>query len=134
MKNLNKKIGAVALAGMVVFGGVAVSGVKSFADVKPPVECGSQEINDEAWGKLEVAARKYDYKIIEFFGSGQNAKKEAKEAALEHKRQSGKKIYGGVRKLNQNNMEKLIYNIWRFDYKYVPVEFNGGVYLLELAY
>lgn len=31
MKNLHKKIGAMFLAGMVVFGGVAVSGVNSFA-------------------------------------------------------------------------------------------------------
>ena len=31
MKNLNKKIGAVALAGMVVLGGFAASGAQSFA-------------------------------------------------------------------------------------------------------
>ena len=31
MKNLNKKIGAIALAGMVVFGGVAAGGVQVFA-------------------------------------------------------------------------------------------------------
>ena len=105
MKNLNKKIGAVALAGMVVFGGVAVSGVKSFADVKPPVECGSQEINDKAWEKLESVARKYDYKIIEFVGKGPEAKKEAKREALKYKQASGKKVYGGVRALKESNME-----------------------------
>lgn len=32
MKNLNKKIGAVALASMVVLGGFAASGAQSFAD------------------------------------------------------------------------------------------------------
>lgn len=32
MKNLNKKIGAIALAGMVVFGGVAASGLRVHAD------------------------------------------------------------------------------------------------------
>ena len=43
MKNLNKKIGAVALAGMVVFGGFAASGAQAFANSFGP------------YGQLELA-------------------------------------------------------------------------------
>lgn len=50
MKNLNRKLSVIALSGMAVFGGVAVSGVQAFADSGVKVE---QQAQDKAAEKLQ---------------------------------------------------------------------------------
>lgn len=63
MKNLHKKIGAMVLAGMVVLGGVAVSGVNSFAASKEKVSV--INIQDAKHKKVNFYCKKYGAEIID---------------------------------------------------------------------
>ena len=59
MKNLHKKISAMLLAGMVVVGGFAVSGVQSFAAAKvdnPAVKSQIQRLNSYSRGYGKVVS------------------------------------------------------------------------------
>lgn len=126
MKNLHKKISAIILAGMVVSGGVVASGVSSFANSVNINQL--QQQNDDVEEMLKVHLRKYDYKIEGRYSS----KEAAKRAALKQK--GHKKVYGGVRVLKDSNIDKLLYNLWRFNYQVVAIQYKGKYFVIELPY
>ena len=128
MKNLNRKISAVALSSMVMFGGVAVSGISSFAASSKGVSVEQQK--DGVRERLEAHCRKYDYRVKEEFSS----KEEAKQAIKAIKDQGFFKVYGGIRKLNKGNIDKLLKQLWRYNYERVVVEFEGKLFLIGLDY
>ena len=128
MKNIHKKISAIILAGMVVSGGVVASGVSSFADSSPVSISQSQQSKDKVKEKLKSYLRKYDYRIKGEYDS----KEAAKEAALKYK--GRKKVYGGVRSLNDKNIDKLLYKLWSFNYQIVAVEYKGRYFVIGLDY
>lgn len=59
MKNLNRKLSVIALSGMAVFGGVAVSGVQAFA-AQPEVKV-EQQVKDEAAEKVQNLIKEAGY-------------------------------------------------------------------------
>ena len=70
MKNLYKKLGAIALAGMVVAGGFAASGAQSFANSKKPYPYLIQKFQkEEELEKKREEAKEKVQKIIESFGN-----------------------------------------------------------------
>ena len=129
MKNLNKKIGAVALASMVVFGGVAASGVGSFAAAKESVSV-SQENKDKAWLDLQAACRGFDYRVAKEYAN----EKEARAALKDIKQKEPKrKIYPGIRKL-PHNPKKALSRLWHVNFERVVVKFEGKYFLIKLDY
>ena len=127
MKNIHKKISAIILAGMVVSGGVVASGVSSFAN-SSQVSINQSQQKDDVEEMLKKHLMKYDYRIKAEYPS----KKAAKEAALKYR--GYKKVYGGVRVLKDSNIDRLLYNLWRFDYKIVAIQYEGRYFVIELAY
>ena len=125
MKNIHKKISAIILAGMVVSGGVVASGVSSFAN---SVNINQQQQNDDVEEVLKEHLRLYDYRIKGEYDS----KEAAKEAALKYK--GRKKVYGGVRSLNDKNIDKLLYKLWSFNYQIVAIEYKGRYFVIGLDY
>lgn len=89
MKNLNKKICAIALAGMVVFGGVAASGLQSFA-ASGAASFQQKRVHDnqvideieEMLEKLSLEKGCKKYEILAVYGSRERAEKELKEGKV----------------------------------------------------
>ena len=127
MKNIHKKISAILLASMVVSGGVVASGVSSFANSNSVFINQSQQ-KDDVKEMLKKHLKMYDYRIKGEYPSKESAKK----AALQYR--GRKKVYGGVRKLNEKNIDRLLYNLWRFNYQIVAIEYQGHYFVIGLDY
>ena len=128
MKNIHKKISAILLASMVVSGGVVASGVSSFANSNSVSISSLQQNKDKVEEMLKEHLRLYDYRIKGEYDS----KEAAKEAALKYK--GRKKVYGGVRSLNDKNIDKLLYKLWSFNYQIVAIEYKGRYFVIGLDY
>ena len=81
MKNLNKKIGAVALAAMVLAGGVAASGVKSFAagqasSIQREVIENDENVKEIMRALADLSGKKYQ--VLKIVNSKQDVKSELK--------------------------------------------------------
>ena len=110
MKNLNRKLSVIALSGMAVFGGVAVSGVQAFA-AGNEVAVVEQEVKDEAAEKLQKLIRDAGFGgIYEAVKSGdkKDLLKEAAEIA------AGSKFFNrGSRSISKNNPKKSLEKLLR---------------------
>ena len=58
--------------------------------------------------------------------------KAAKEAALKYK--GYKRVYGGVRALNNKNIDKLLYKLWSVNYQVVAISYEGQYFVIGLEY
>lgn len=125
MKNLHKKISAVLLAGMVVFGGFAASGVSSFAA--------------SASSKVSInPGQEQDIKRVKFYSKlygnvlVMNSEKELKDYASRYSRRL---FYNNGRNVRISNAAQISQHLQKAKYlgkKFVKVEFHGLYYLIEL--
>ena len=95
MKNLNRKLSVIALSGMAVFGGVAVSGVQAFA--APKGASVKQEVSNVENVKNEIklalgnlSGKHYD--ILEVVNSRAEAKKVLQDGILSKQNKVSKYI------------------------------------------
>ena len=126
MKNLNKKIGAVALAGMVVAGGVAAAGVQSFAasESKSLIGQEQQQNNEKAERRLNFYCGFNGYKVLDSFNNPKDIKKEARKHA------GISRVYSSIIDLNSENifdkLDRLLSGRWNI----VMVRYEGMYYLI----
>ena len=123
MKNLHRKISAMLLAGIVVFGGVAVSGVSSFA--------ASSRVSSVA---LQSEARRMK-SVCGMYGD---------EASLVKDESEFNKLIGDCNKSDLYNRGKkvIVRNPYElpghlrsakyYGKKYVKVQYNSGLYLIKI--
>ena len=128
MKNIHKKISAILLASMVVSGGVVASGVSSFANSNSVSISSLQQNKDKVEEMLKEHLRLYDYRIFGKYYS----KEAARKAALEYK--GYKRVYGGVRSLNEKNIDRLLYRLWSVNYQVIAIEYKGQYFVIGLDY
>ena len=127
MKNLHRKISAMLLAGMVVFGGVAVSGVSSFAasSEQISVKKSLQEINAR---KVKNIVGMCGYNVVSVNNNGKEIDKIAKEkyAGIKYQKSSGSNLKNPYQiPLNLNNSK-------RYGYGLVKVLCQDVYYLIKL--
>lgn len=117
MKNLNKKLSVIALSGMAVFGGVAVSGIQAFAAGNEVVV--EQEVQDEVAAELDKLILKsgFSYKVLH----SNNSKDKAREVMKEK--------YGGSSRLNNYAPSVKKSNIKRYLQKFA--EDGARVFVLK---
>lgn len=127
MKNLHKKIGAMVLAGMVVLGGVAVSGVNSFA------ASGNNRVSSLNHIK-ELQERKVK-NIIRGRGNLLGASSDEKEINnIKNKKYKDKKWRKNqVSKVNgQCEIPLILSKVKRSPWEVIKVEWKGIYYLIEV--
>ena len=129
MKNLNKKIGAVALAGMVVFGGFAAGGVQSFA-AEQASSVVKEKIQDDGVQELQAMINLlYFVNIYKVLESSKDKKKLISKA---EKICEGSKFFvRGSMKLNSKSPEKSLNNILGRKLGALVVKFGDNYYLIE---
>lgn len=129
MKSFYRKISAVALASMMLFGGVAVSGVQSFAGSQSLIGV-AQRDPEQDWEKIDDFFKKIHklFKVDDSAGSRGEARLKAN------------KLYAGVQKyqsiilkLNDRNFEKRL-GMLSSEYDAFIVEYNGMFYLISNKY
>ena len=122
MKNLHRKISAMLLAGMVVFGGVAVSGVSSFAasskvySVASEYEVKKMSSICKSYGEVIVLKNEDHFKQL----IGECAKSD---------------LYNVGRPVSVRNPYELPGHLQRAQYsgiKFVKVQCNNVLYLIKL--
>lgn len=117
MKNLHKKIGAMVLAGMVVFGGVAAGGVNSFA--------ASNRI--AASSRINFFINKFNGEIV----NASNDKKELKKYIQEN-HIGRNSIYKGGNIGVPANIALPLQNAKNRNKEYVEIQFQDNNYLIKL--
>ena len=129
MKNLNRKLSVIALSGMAVFGGVAVSGVQAFA-AQPGVKV-EQQAQDKV-AKLQQLIEKVGYdRIYKVVKSGD------RKALLDEAQQiaSNSRFFNrGVRSVSASNPEKSLERILRQRQAAIVVKFQGEFILIKDIY
>ena len=124
MKNLHKKIGAMFLAGMVVAGGVGISGANSFA-------ASGDSIQKYQSKKLQSIFKLYHYNIIK---ESNDKKVIDKEVALNYSDKKVQDISRNGRNDIKNPYEIPIHlqNCKNRGINFVKVKSNGIYYLIKL--
>lgn len=129
MKSFYRKISAVALASMMIFGGVAVSSVQSFAGSLSLINV-AQRDPEQDWQKIDDYFKEIHrlFKVDDSAGSRSEAKLKAN------------KLYAGVQKyqqvilkLNDSNFEKRL-RMLSSEFDAFIVEYNGMFYLISNKY
>ena len=130
MKNLNKKIGAVALASMVLAGGFAASGVQSFAAIPKESQVVSENSDEKAiidGEKLHKKMRDLGYWHFEVKGSSSN-KKDLEPDLNDY---SKLKYYNpGLIRVSDRSLPSFL----RHRNDAVIVKYNGSYHLLVSVY
>ena len=126
MKNLNKKISAVALASMVVLGGVAANGAQSFADSKKSSLVDERNVQDDDMKELNKLIKKsyyksgFPYEAFKYIGSKQDARNKIKRGDFGGYNEFNKVIA----KVNKDNIDKSLYRFVKSGSKYFILEFK----------
>ena len=125
MKNLHKKIGAMVLAGMVVLGGVAVSGVNSFAASNSKLAV-SNHINELKEKKVKFAIRNYG-ELLEVSSNEQDLDK------IKNKQYKEMKCYRRIIEVrSQSEIPLKLINAKRGHYQIIKVKFQNSYYLIKV--
>ena len=129
MKNLNKKISAVALASMVVLGGVAVSSVQSFAAPRQALLVENQEIQDKDAEEVQKMIKELGFSCIyRAIKSSPNKNKLIEEAA--EKYQGSKFFRRGSMQLSKSNPKNSLRILLQRRQAALVVKLKNGNYVL----
>ena len=130
MKNLNRKLSVIALSGMAVFGGVAVSGVQAFAAGNGVAV--EQKVKDEGVEKLQDMINKLHfggiYRVAEASDNKDDLLSQAKKIAEE--KGASKFLKRIAIKLNVNNPRKSLNRLLSQKNPAVVVKWNDRYYLI----
>lgn len=104
MKKIHKKIGAMALAGMVVLGGGALSG-------KSRVHADSSKSGIHLLGKAQQELYEYDNKIFKKHGYDVRAIAVSNQSSFHRKALMDKFIEGYIKKASNKNLKKRLLQV-----------------------
>lgn len=128
MKNLNRKLSVIALSGMAVFGGVAVSGVQAFA-AQPEVKVEQQQEQDKAVAEVQKMIEDLHFENIYKAVKSGDRKVLIQEAVDKY---AGSKFFQrGSIKLNPNKPQKSLDRILGRRNRAIVVGLNGNYVLIE---
>lgn len=126
MKNLHKKIGAMFLAGMVVLGGVAVSGVNSFAASNNSKICVSNNVKEMQKIKVKNSIRDYG-ELLEVSSN----EKDLVDKIKSEKYKCPRKI---IEVKSQSEIPLKLIQSKRGKWQAIKVKFQNMNYLIKIKY
>lgn len=134
MKNLHKKIGAMFLAGMVVLGGVAVSGVNSFAASSNNKVVVKNSLQQSNYQKVERMANKFNGEIVKDSNNNKEFKNYLKEKKIKNNNKNPKILYDNSRSdiRNQSQIALPLNNAKNRKIPFVAIQFQGKYYLIQI--